>query len=140
MRIISKLSKSEKGQSAVEFALILPILLLLILGMIEYGWLLNAQITLTSAAREGARVAAVAVVDKRVNALAAINNSVNGKSGILPIQDTLSEFVYTTPPGNVEDVAIRYVKIEINGKVKPIIGLYVSNPFWIKATATMRLE
>jgi len=46
---------SEKGQSAVEFALVLPLLLVLLLGIIEFGWFLNAKITITGAAREGAR-------------------------------------------------------------------------------------
>ncbi|MGO9079968.1 MAG: TadE/TadG family type IV pilus assembly protein [Streptosporangiaceae bacterium] len=49
----------ERGAAAVEFALLLPVLLLLIFGMIDFGRALNAQITLTQAAREGARLAAV---------------------------------------------------------------------------------
>lgn len=45
-----KLKRDEKGQSLVEFALILPILVLILLGIIEFGWLFNGKITLTSAA------------------------------------------------------------------------------------------
>jgi Flp pilus assembly protein TadG len=43
----------------VEFALILPILILLIFGLVEFGQGYNAQITLTHAAREGVRTLAV---------------------------------------------------------------------------------
>lgn len=43
----------------VEFAIILPILLLLILGMVEFSRAYNAQITLTQASREGVRVLAI---------------------------------------------------------------------------------
>jgi len=43
----------------VEFAIILPVLLLLILGMVEFSRAYNAQITLTQASREGARVLAI---------------------------------------------------------------------------------
>jgi Flp pilus assembly protein TadG len=43
----------------VEFALLLPLLLLLVFGIIDFGRALNAQITLTQAAREGARLAAL---------------------------------------------------------------------------------
>jgi Flp pilus assembly protein TadG len=43
----------------VEFALLLPMLLLLVFGLIDFGRALNAQITLTQAAREGARLAAL---------------------------------------------------------------------------------
>ena len=59
MKILSTLRKSEKGQSLIEFALVLPILLLLVLGMLEYGWMLNAKISVTAAAREGARASSV---------------------------------------------------------------------------------
>lgn len=51
--------KSERGAVAVEMALILPVLLLLVLGTIEFGRALNTQITLTHAAREGVRVLAI---------------------------------------------------------------------------------
>jgi TadE-like protein len=49
----------DRGAVAVEFALLLPILLLLVFGMIDFGRALNYQITLTQAAREGARLAAL---------------------------------------------------------------------------------
>lgn len=44
-----------QGQAIVEFAIVLPILLLLMLGLINLGVLINAQIILTQAAWEGAR-------------------------------------------------------------------------------------
>lgn len=43
----------------VEFALVLPLLLLLILGIVQFGILLNNKVTLTDAVRAGARQAAV---------------------------------------------------------------------------------
>jgi Flp pilus assembly protein TadG len=49
----------EAGAVAVEFALVLPILLLVVFGIIDFGRMLNAQISLTQAAREGARWAAL---------------------------------------------------------------------------------
>ena len=49
----------DRGAAAVEFALLLPVLLLLVFGIIDFGRALNAQITLTQAAREGARMAAL---------------------------------------------------------------------------------
>jgi Flp pilus assembly protein TadG len=44
----------------VEFALVLPVLILLIFGIIDFGRMLNAKITINEAAREGARAAALA--------------------------------------------------------------------------------
>ena len=49
----------ERGSAAVEFALLLPVLLLIVFGIIDFGRALNAQETLTQAAREGARLAAL---------------------------------------------------------------------------------
>ena len=51
--------KKEEGQAVVEFALILPILILLIFGMIDFGWLFYNKIEVNNASREGARYAAV---------------------------------------------------------------------------------
>lgn len=49
----------QRGASAVEFAIILPILMTLLLGIVEFGYLFNQQISLTQAAREGAREYAI---------------------------------------------------------------------------------
>lgn len=50
---------SERGAAAVEFALVAPILLAILLGTIEFGRAYNIQISLTHAAREAARYMAV---------------------------------------------------------------------------------
>ncbi len=62
----------ERGSAAVETALVLPLLLLLVCGIVDFGRALNAQITLTAAAREGARWAALSQpgVPARVTAAA----------------------------------------------------------------------
>ncbi|MUN07424.1 pilus assembly protein [Agromyces luteolus] len=51
--------RSERGAAAVEFALVLIPLLVLLLGIIEFGYVFNQQLTVTNAAREGARVLAI---------------------------------------------------------------------------------
>ncbi|MBC7519350.1 MAG: pilus assembly protein [Microbacteriaceae bacterium] len=51
----SRRADTERGAVAVEFALLLPILITLMLGIIEFGLGYNAQITISAAAREGAR-------------------------------------------------------------------------------------
>ncbi|NKX52544.1 pilus assembly protein, partial [Arthrobacter deserti] len=50
---------AERGAVAVEFALILPILVALLLGIMEFGRAYYTQITLANAAREAARTMAV---------------------------------------------------------------------------------
>lgn len=51
--------KSQKGQTFAEFAIVLPIFLLLVFGIIQFGILFNNYVTLTDAVRVGARQAAV---------------------------------------------------------------------------------
>jgi len=48
-------AREDKGVAALEFALVLPMLLLLVFGTIEYGWMINRETNLNHAAREGAR-------------------------------------------------------------------------------------
>ena len=55
--------RGEKGASAVEFALVLPVLLAILFGIIEFGFVFNNQISLNQAVREGARVDAVSPGD-----------------------------------------------------------------------------
>jgi Flp pilus assembly protein TadG len=52
-------SEKEKGAVAVEFALVLPIFLVLVFGIFEFGRAFNIQVSLSEAARESARYAAV---------------------------------------------------------------------------------
>jgi Flp pilus assembly protein TadG len=58
-----------KGQALVEIALVLPILLLLLFGIIEFGRILNAYIMVSNASREGARYSAVGHTDVQVRQL-----------------------------------------------------------------------
>jgi Flp pilus assembly pilin Flp len=51
----------EEGAAAVEFALLLPLLVLLLFGLIEFGFAFSTRIQATNAAREGARRAVVGV-------------------------------------------------------------------------------
>jgi Flp pilus assembly protein TadG len=51
--------REERGATAVEFAMIVPLLLVLVLGIAEFGHAFQVQGTLSAAAREGARVMAL---------------------------------------------------------------------------------
>jgi Flp pilus assembly protein TadG len=48
-------SRSDSGQAIVEFALVLPILIILLLGITDFGIALYDQAVITNASREGAR-------------------------------------------------------------------------------------
>ena len=60
MRVLRRFRRSESGQAAVEFALIMPLLLLLLVGIIEFGRGWNDHQVITDAAREAARKCVIA--------------------------------------------------------------------------------
>jgi Flp pilus assembly protein TadG len=79
--------RSQRGQSAVEIALLLPILLLILFGIIIAGFIFYAHIQVSNAVREGARAGSVYWVTHPINSL--------------NLQDTVSKAIYdstTTPP------------------------------------------
>ena len=55
--LIARLRKSEDGAELIEMAIVLPLLLLLIMGLVDFGFLFQRYVVLTNAAAEGARVA-----------------------------------------------------------------------------------
>jgi Flp pilus assembly protein TadG len=57
--MIRWLKKRQKGQSLVEFSLMLPVFLILVFGIIDFGMGLRAYITVAQATREGARFASI---------------------------------------------------------------------------------
>lgn len=54
----------DDGQSLVEFSLVLTPLLLVVLGIIQFGFVFNTFVTLTNAGREGARTGTVYIYDR----------------------------------------------------------------------------
>jgi Flp pilus assembly protein TadG len=60
MKPLKNRVRSERGAELIEFALVFPLLLLLVLGMVDFGFLFQRYEVLTNAAREGARMAALA--------------------------------------------------------------------------------
>lgn len=73
-------SRDERGAAAVEFALVLPILVMLLIGIISYGFMLSFRQGISQGAAEGARAAAVApaamsLADRTTGAVAAVNDA-----------------------------------------------------------------
>jgi len=60
--------RAERGQALVEFAVVVLPLLLLVVGIIQFGLLYGAHVTLTNSAREGARAGTIYVYDRNESA------------------------------------------------------------------------
>jgi len=79
---IDRSSEDDRGAIIVEFALIVPILLMLLIGIVNFGVAYNTQIALQGAAREGARALALgnSAVDA-VNAAGGVAITVSSQTG-----------------------------------------------------------
>ena len=107
---------SERGAAAVEFAILLPLLLMLVLGTIEFGRAYNAQITLTNAARDGVRV--MAIGNDPAGAKTAAQNAAASVSSTIPTSDiTLSTNTCST--GAQVTLTIKYNLSTITGIAGP---------------------
>jgi Flp pilus assembly protein TadG len=98
--------RDERGQAMTEFAIVLPILIVLLFGIVQFGILFNNYVTLTDAARAGARAAAVSRQDGDPSgtATAAVRSSANGLN-----QATLGVQVSSTwAPGDPVTVQATY--------------------------------
>jgi Flp pilus assembly protein TadG len=115
----------EKGQSTVEFALVLPIVLILILGLLQVGVLARDQIMVLGAAREGVREAIV-TPDQ-----GAITSAARGAAPGLNLNVQINRGTERGDPAKV-DVSAPPAKL-------PIVGEIVGG-LTLKASATMRME
>lgn len=75
--MVGRLKKNRRGAAAVEVALVLPLLLLLTMGAIRYGWLFLKAQQITNAARAGARIAILPDVTINDDVLPAIADLMN---------------------------------------------------------------
>ncbi|HEY7429747.1 MAG TPA: TadE/TadG family type IV pilus assembly protein [Streptosporangiaceae bacterium] len=127
---------ADRGAAAVEFALLFPVLLLIVFGIIDFGRALNAQITLTQAAREGARLAAVGQpnVASRTQAAA---------TGLSPV--SVSVTGCPTGAGLGVDAVVRATySFSFVTPVGAIAGLFggsgLGSPITLRATGVMPCE
>lgn len=74
--------RSRRGQALVEFALTLPVLLGLLVGVLDLGFLFHRQLVLADAAREGARLGSLGQTTSQVQGAVIANL---GKAGFKPL-------------------------------------------------------
>lgn len=59
MRRLRRLKKSDRGANLVEFAMVMPFLLMLLIGIVEFSWTFATNLDVKQGAREAARITAV---------------------------------------------------------------------------------
>jgi Flp pilus assembly protein TadG len=120
--------RNDRGATALEFAIVAPLLLILIIGMLEFGLMYQAQLAVTHAAREGARLAAVDKYDAAIVAQRAF-----------PLTTADGLAVALTQP-DIESVRVT-VTYPWTWRIIPLGGpLDLGDPPTLSSSATMRKE
>lgn len=138
--------KREKGQAMVEFALILPLLILLLCGIIDFGWIFGNQLILNNAVREAARNSAINFDESKLPSdafnFALVYDVLESRTdNIMDIGDMVIP-VPTVPiptkPGDTIKVSASYPLPILTPVLSTILG--GSKTIQIHAQSSMRLE
>lgn len=139
--MIARLHQREDGAELIEMAIVLPVLLLLIMGMVDFGFLFRQYLVLTNAAEEGARVASLpgytsADVTARVAAYAT-NSGVTGTVDTATIPVALPGAGGGTWPGSQVTVTHVYT-YQFIGPIAALFSPNLDGTVTITSRATMR--
>jgi Flp pilus assembly protein TadG len=138
MKKLFKKMLEEKGQAVVEFAIVLPILLAILGGIIDFGWIYSNQLAINNCTREAARYAAVnsdqtnyqELITAKINAIAAEAIKENLQISVA-FSDTLN-------PTN-GDVVVT-VQSSVNA-LTPLVGIFFENQqVNLLSSVTMKVE
>jgi Flp pilus assembly protein TadG len=150
-----KYSLSEKGQALVEFAIILPLLFLLVFGITEFGRFLYLKNSVTNAVRAGVRCAVVnsnwGSVPLDGSNVTLVNYIKNAIPAAIRDVSTIKTYVNGTEQTTAPTTSGATIKVSITAPFVPVIGslptdvsgtthfFFTTIPS-ISASATMRYE
>jgi Flp pilus assembly protein TadG len=137
IRARGALKRPERGAAAVEFALVVPILLLLTFGIISFGFMLSFRQSVSQAAAEGARAAAVApaAADRSAIARAAVAQVMGVTCGSAYLTCTV-----TTPPTCAPCISVAVVYAYKADPSKPVFpGVAAVTPATLTYTAVSKI-
>ena len=139
--MVLKKLKAQKGAAAVEFAIILPVLVMLLFGIIEFGIILYDKAMITNASREGARAGILfhpdGILDAEIRRVVRNYCSEHVITfGEDSIDDSDSDIPITRTGGNLTvKVIYRYDFLVLPDFVTGIVG-----DINLSAVTTMRME
>lgn len=120
--------RPNRGQALVETALVLPVLLTMMLGIFGLGRVFNAQLVLTNASREGARLGALGQTDE-------------------VIQQTVYHYLGGAGLGDPATIGIKrgiapaQIEVKVAYALSTVVDLPgLPNPLVLQSAATMHLE
>lgn len=132
-------ARSERGAAAVEFALVMPILIALVFGMIDFGWAINRYTVVNNAAREAVRTASLGGDDAAIRASAqnSMDSTISSPVITITCQETPTGGVCPSPwvAGNTAVVTVQTTQSWLT----PLMSTFSSNLVLTK-TSRMRIE
>lgn len=129
--------KKKKGQALVEFALMLPIILFLLLGIVDFGRILYAANTINMASQEAVRYSGLGYSDDEVKQFAKDKCALADTDTLMTV-DVTPEII---PPA--KRPAGTYVTVKISYKVKylfPLTDVILGPSYDISSQSTIRVE
>lgn len=127
--MLDRIRRGTRGTAAIEFGLVLPLLLIVLVGIIDYGHIHFTRLTMTNAAREGARVGVTLPAEQAQAAAIAAADSYLDRAGI-------EAAVEATTPTDADPTVTVTITID---PFSPLIGL-VPTPDRLAVSASMRWE
>ncbi len=122
----------------VEFALILPIFLLILCGIIDFGWLFYNQLSLNNACREGARYAVVNTADN-ADTQAIINHIENTTTTVFANDGIDITVAYSAPA----DPTSGDITVSLEADISfftPVLSTILGKEKTITSTVIMKVE
>ena len=127
--MLDRIRRGTRGTAAIEFGLVLPLLLIVLVGIIDYGHIHFTRLTMTNAAREGARVGVTLPAEQAQAAAIVAADSYLDRAGV-------EATVVATTPSDADPTVIVTITIDL---FSPLIGL-VPTPDRLAVSASMRWE
>ncbi|AEF94051.1 TadE family protein [Desulfotomaculum nigrificans CO-1-SRB] len=133
---VKNFNRNQRGQTLVELALILPILIILLMGTIEFGRIFFTYLTVTHASREAARSTVIATGKDD----AYIRNKVLEAASWLTPADLKVDVTPSSPDNRTSGVPLTVTVSYPVQLYTPVLSNVLTNPFTVKAQTTMRIE
>lgn len=132
--------RERRGAHAVEFALLMPVFLMMMLGCVEYTWMSYRQSALTSAADAGCRSGSL--VDPGIGEVNMANVESAASAAMISVFDTRGPGCHNGCSTSIVPVGARpyrSIRCSITLEYVPMTGL-LPTPESLTATAIVRLE
>jgi Flp pilus assembly protein TadG len=118
-------STRRRGSTLIEFAAVVPVLLALLMGIMEFGWLVKSNMQLSNAAREGARAASVGGTTTYIKSL------VSTKASPMTVTTTIyhstdgTNYVTTSDSSGYNNATMgAMLRVTVTTRHRPLTGFF----------------